>query len=81
MLCSVTGMKLVNAPPGRMSPHRLQNDDHPPSMRTRFESGELVTLQIPTRGVAALAGVFRDDPVLREICNEIYHERDAESCE
>jgi hypothetical protein len=29
-------------------------------------------------GISALAGMFADDPTLREICEEIYRERDAD---
>jgi len=30
------------------------------------------------RGLAGLFGKFRDDPTLREICEEAYKERDAD---
>ena len=44
----------------------------------RVEKGELVALAIRRRGLAGLFGKFRDDPTLREICEEAYKERDAE---
>ncbi len=45
----------------------------------RLSRGDLVFLDIPEpQGIMALAGVFRDDPTLNEICAEIYRERDAE---
>jgi hypothetical protein len=44
-------------------------------IKRRLASGELVELELEPRGVAALAGTFRDDPSLREICEEIYAER------
>src|SRR5688572_14415721 len=37
--CSVTAMRSVAAPAGRMSPHSVQNDEKPASTRTRLESG------------------------------------------
>ena len=40
MVCSVTEMKSVSTPSGRMSPHLLQNDEKPPSISTRLESGD-----------------------------------------
>ncbi len=42
----------------------------------RLDQGELVALQIRRRGLAGLFGRFRDDPTLREICEEAYKERD-----
>jgi hypothetical protein len=47
-------------------------------IQKRMEAGELIPVEIPPRGVAALAGVFSDDPTLREICEEAYRDRDAE---
>lgn len=44
----------------------------------RLEKGELVQLEVPRRGLAGLFGKFRDDPTLREICEEAYRERDAD---
>ncbi len=44
----------------------------------KLKSGELVHLELPTTGVAGLAGRFADDPSLREICDDIYRERDAD---
>jgi len=44
----------------------------------KVKSGELVDLELTTVGVSGLAGRFTDDPMLREICDEIYRERDVE---
>jgi hypothetical protein len=44
----------------------------------KLAAGELVDLEIQPLGVSGLAGRFRDDSTLREICEEIYRERDAE---
>jgi hypothetical protein len=44
----------------------------------RLEKGELVALEVRRRGLSGLFGKFRDDPTLREICDEAYKERDAE---
>ncbi len=44
----------------------------------RLDQGELVALEVRRRGLAGLFGKFRDDPTLREICEEAYQERDAE---
>src|SRR5688572_8584414 len=37
--CSVTAMRSMAAPAGRMSPHSVQNDENPASASTRLESG------------------------------------------
>lgn len=44
----------------------------------KVRKGELVNLELTAAGVSGLAGRFADDPTLREICSEIYRERDAE---
>ena len=44
----------------------------------RLDQGELVALEVRRRGLAGLFGIFRDDPTLRDICEEAYKERDAE---
>lgn len=44
----------------------------------RLEQGELVQLEVRRHGLAGLFGKFRDDPTLREICEEAYRERDAD---
>ena len=44
----------------------------------RVEQGELVQLEVRRRGLAGLFGKFRDDPTLREICEEAYKQRDAD---
>ena len=44
----------------------------------RFAMGELVFLEVPSEGILAAAGEFRDDPFLTEIREEAYRQRDAE---
>lgn len=48
------------------------------ALQTRFAKGELVFLDLPTEGILAAAGKYRDDPYLSEICDEAYRQRDAE---
>jgi len=43
-----------------------------------IERGELLALEVETFGVSDLAGLFSDDPTLREICEQAYQTRDAE---
>jgi len=45
----------------------------------RLTRGELVSLDLPPTGVSGLAGKYRTDPTLREICTEAYRMRNAES--
>jgi hypothetical protein len=47
-------------------------------LQQRLARGELVALEVAPLGVSALAGIFADDPTLREICEEAYRLRDAE---
>lgn len=47
----------------------------------RIERGELVSLEIGGRGVSGLAGKYRHDPTLRQICEEAYQQRNSESVE
>ncbi|MBS0266357.1 MAG: hypothetical protein JSS02_30785 [Planctomycetes bacterium] len=42
------------------------------------EAGELIDIEIGKRGLSGLAGKFRDDLVLRDICAEICQTRDAD---
>ena len=44
----------------------------------RLDQGELVMLEVRRRGLAGLFGKFRNDPTLRDICEEAYKERDAD---
>ena len=44
----------------------------------RFAHGELLLLDVPYRAVTDFAGLFKDDPTLRDICEEAYRLRDAE---
>jgi hypothetical protein len=46
-----------------------------------FGQGELVALEVGRRGVAGLAGTYRDDPTLREICDEAYRQRSSQPVE
>lgn len=48
------------------------------TLEIRMSLGELVFLEVPTEGILAAAGKYRDDPSLQEICDEIYRQRDAE---
>ena len=44
----------------------------------RLERGDLVSLELPLTGVSGLAGAYRTDPTLRDICTEAYRTRDTE---
>ena len=44
----------------------------------RVQRGELLTLEIDALGVADLAGKYAEDPTLRPICADAYHQRDRE---
>ena len=44
----------------------------------RFAQGELVFLDVPRKGIMAIAGKYKDDESLAEICEEAYRQRDAE---
>jgi len=48
------------------------------AIEQRVALGELLTVEVWRRGVSRLAGKYRDDPSLREICDEAYRQRDAE---
>src|SRR4051794_35702379 len=47
----------------------------------RIHLGQMISLEINVGGVSALAGKYRDDTTLRDICAEAYHARDAEAAE
>lgn len=47
-------------------------------LQRKISSGELVNLEVSPRGVSGLAGRYADDETLRDICDEIYRERDAD---
>jgi predicted RNase H-like HicB family nuclease len=47
------------------------------AIEQRVAQGDLVALEIGRRGVSRLAGKYRDDPTLREICEEAYRQRDS----
>jgi hypothetical protein len=47
-------------------------------LQERVLHGNLVLVETPLRGIAALAGKFRDDPSLSQIREDIYLARDAE---
>jgi hypothetical protein len=51
------------------------------AIEQRLAQGELAALEVGRRGVSRLAGKYRDDPTLREICEEAYKQRDAEPVE
>lgn len=44
----------------------------------RIARGELVTLEIEAGSVSSLAGKYRTDSTLRDICDTAYQRRDAE---
>jgi hypothetical protein len=45
----------------------------------RVTTGELVSLEVSHQfGILAIAGKYKDDESLTEICEEIYRQRDAE---
>ena len=47
-------------------------------IQQRVEHGELISLEIETVGISSLAGRYRDDATLSEICDEAYRLREAE---
>jgi hypothetical protein len=49
------------------------------AIQHRITQGELVALEIDSIGVSTLAGKYKDDPTLREICEEAYKLRDTEA--
>lgn len=51
----------------------LQNE-----LAQKVAAGELVNIDLPPVGVSGLAGLFKDDPTLSEIIDDIYRERDAD---
>lgn len=71
---------LVGVPDVRVT--ALTRDAALAEMQTALEKhaadGELVFLNLPPKGIMALAGKYRDDPTLQDICDEIYRNRDAE---
>jgi hypothetical protein len=48
------------------------------NINERLANGELVLLDVPYRAVTDFAGLFKDDPTLKEIVEGIYRERDAQ---
>jgi hypothetical protein len=72
---------LVGAPTIRaVGPTR---DAAPAALHTELAQplarGELVSLELASTGVSELAGMYRTDPMLRDICTEAYRRRDTES--
>lgn len=47
-------------------------------LAAKVAAGDLVDLELQPQGVSSLAGMFRDDPSLGDICEDIYRQRDAE---
>jgi hypothetical protein len=47
-------------------------------LQTRVLHGDLVFVETPLQGIAALSGKYRDDPSLAQIREDIYLARDAE---
>ena len=50
-------------------------------IQQRVALGELLSLEIDAVSVSSLAGKYRPDPTMREICDEAYQLRDAERTE
>ena len=54
-------------------------------IQIRIERGELSVIDLPDRiaahGVLAIAGKYADDPLLKDICGDIYAARDREERE
>jgi hypothetical protein len=48
------------------------------ALTQKVRAGEIVSIELGPIGVSGLAGRFADDPSLREICAEIYRQRDAD---
>jgi len=53
------------------------------SLKTKInqnaETGRLLFLELDAPGISTLAGKYRSDPTLRDICEEAYKKRDEES--
>jgi predicted RNase H-like HicB family nuclease len=47
-------------------------------IQQHIEQGDLVSLEMDMIGVSSLAGKYKDDPTLRDICEEAYQLRDAD---
>ena len=71
---------LVGAPDVRVTAHTREAAlaEMQATLEKHASEGELVFLSLPPRGVMAIAGKYRDDPTLQDICDEIYRNRDAE---
>lgn len=48
-------------------------------LQQRIEHGELISLEVDAVSVSSLTGKYGDDPTLREIRDQAYQRRDAES--
>ena len=51
-------------------------------LQQRIQKGELLSVEVGESaniGVSDLAGKYKDDPTLREICEQAYQLRDAET--
>jgi hypothetical protein len=48
------------------------------AIQERVRTGELTLVEVEPLAVSDLAGTYRDDPTLREICDEAYRLRDSE---
>lgn len=71
--------QLVGAPDVRgVGPTRDQAmDELRAAIQERIRAGELTSVEVEPFGISDLAGAYRDDPALREICHEAYRLRDA----
>lgn len=72
---------LVGAP--HLSAEEATRDEAISTLKTEIQQliaqGALLSLEVDIIGVTDLAGKFKDDPTLREICEQAYQTRDAES--
>jgi hypothetical protein len=48
------------------------------AIQERVRARELTSVEIEPFGISDLAGTYRDDPTLRDICEEAYRLRDVE---
>jgi hypothetical protein len=44
----------------------------------RLDGGELIAMEVGGKSLSGLFGKYRDDPALRDICDEAYKERDVD---
>jgi hypothetical protein len=47
-------------------------------VRDGLANGSVILLDVESKGLSGIAGTYRDDPSLQDICDEAYQLRDAE---